>query len=677
MELRFCDGCMRRIEQEDFSTGRAAEADGRFYCPRCLRTKIGPAGSRAPAAPGVPAGPAGRRLTPGSGMPARPLTPGQATPLHRGPTPAGGTAAPMRRTPGRGQPPSPPRTPGQGAAPLRNVQPAPRRPATPAGGVKNPPTTKVAPRKASSAEDRGIPAAPPPAKPEGTAASPASSGWGGTIAVGLIVFALAGAGGYLAMAAMHGGDRTEAAPPGASLPVAPAVPPPSEPGPEPEPRPEPKPGPEAKPDPRPQPRPGPEPGPEPKPAPSPEPGPEPKPAPEPEAQDVPAPDVAGELSLTGVTAGTVELAWKGRTVEGVSFVIERKESDGRWGYYHGLNADGVFRDSGVKAAKTYFYRVRAQKNGKDLGTSNQVEARTPSVVESPQPKPVPTPAPEPQPEPKPEPKPEPEPGPEPKPEPGPKPEPKPSTGAPAAPSELRAEQKSATEIALAWKDNADNETGFEIERCVGLVDTLVVQLKAYSGANQAPVVAPMGAGFVAGAPQHVEGVGVGQWKTVPQALLGKPRLVTSFRDHGPANEKTRYVVAVSGPCTVYVPTKDKNKPGWLGGGWSDSGLTATNIKNEEFKLWKRDVAAAGDLTLPCDPDKTNSAAVSYVFAGRGEKRWAFAASADVNSTGKYDAVRAPGQKCWYRVRATNLAGKSEWSNEAEVAPPAAAPAPRN
>ncbi len=661
MELRFCDGCMRRIEQEDFSTGRAAEADGKFYCPRCLRTKIGPGGPRAPAAPGVPTGPAGRRLTPGSGMPVRPLTPGQATPLHRGPTPAGGTAAPMRRTPGRGQPPTPPRTPGQGAAPLRSAQPAPRRPATPAGGVKNPPTTKVMPRKASATEDRRVPAGPPSSRSEGVAAKPVPSGWGGTIAVGLIVFALAGAGGYLAMAAMSDGGRTEAAPPGASLPTTPAVPSIPEPGPEPEPQP----------GPAPQPTPGPEPGPEPMPAPNPEPEPglEPKPAPDPEPQDVPAPDVGGELSLTGVAAGSVELAWKGRAVEGVSYIIDRKEPDGRWGYYHALNADGAFKDSGVKAAKTYFYRVRAQKDGKDLGTSNPVEVRTPFVVEAPKPEPVPTPAPEPQPEPKPEPKPEPEPG--------PKPEPKPSSGIPAAPSDLRAEQKSATEIALAWKDNADNETGFEIERCVGLVDTLVVQLKAYSGANQAPVVAPMGAGFVAGAPQHVEGAGVGQWKTVPRALLGKARLVTSFRDHGPANEKTRYVVTVSGPCTIYAPTRDKNKPGWLGGGWSDSGLTATNLKNEEFRLWKRDVAAAGDVTLPCDPDKNNSAAVSYVFAGRGEKRWAFAASADVNSTGKYDAVRAPGQKCWYRVRATNLAGKSEWSNEAEVAPPAAAPAPRN
>src|SRR5262249_14854177 len=38
---------------------------------------------------------------------------------------------------------------------------------------------------------------------------------------------------------------------------------------------------------------------------------------------------------------------------------------------------------------------------------------------------------------------------------------------PAAPTELAATASTATQIALAWKDNSDNETGFEVERKSG------------------------------------------------------------------------------------------------------------------------------------------------------------------------------------------------------------------
>src|SRR5262249_58283514 len=38
---------------------------------------------------------------------------------------------------------------------------------------------------------------------------------------------------------------------------------------------------------------------------------------------------------------------------------------------------------------------------------------------------------------------------------------------PAAPTELAATTSSQTQVALTWKDNSDNETGFEVERKTG------------------------------------------------------------------------------------------------------------------------------------------------------------------------------------------------------------------
>ena len=53
---------------------------------------------------------------------------------------------------------------------------------------------------------------------------------------------------------------------------------------------------------------------------------------------------------------------------------------------------------------------------------------------------------------------------------------------PVAPSNLAATAVSATQINLAWTDNAANETGFKIERCAGSTCTSFAQI-ATVGAN--------------------------------------------------------------------------------------------------------------------------------------------------------------------------------------------------
>jgi len=53
---------------------------------------------------------------------------------------------------------------------------------------------------------------------------------------------------------------------------------------------------------------------------------------------------------------------------------------------------------------------------------------------------------------------------------------------PAAPSSLTATVASSSQIKLAWRDNANNEDGFKIERCQGTGCTNFVQI-AQAGAG--------------------------------------------------------------------------------------------------------------------------------------------------------------------------------------------------
>jgi hypothetical protein len=57
---------------------------------------------------------------------------------------------------------------------------------------------------------------------------------------------------------------------------------------------------------------------------------------------------------------------------------------------------------------------------------------------------------------------------------------RPPTGKPAAPTNLTAEPVSSSQIGLTWKDNANNETGFKIERDSEVIDTVGANVTSYS-----------------------------------------------------------------------------------------------------------------------------------------------------------------------------------------------------
>jgi hypothetical protein len=112
------------------------------------------------------------------------------------------------------------------------------------------------------------------------------------------------------------------------------------------------------------------------------------------------------------------LAW-GNVSGEIGYKIERSVSGGPWAQIAVVGAEVVsYQDSGLQAATTYQYRVRAYNYGGDSTYSNTVPVTTLSVTAQP----------------------------------------------PAAPSGLSVAAVSAGRVNLHWYDNSHNETAFVIER---------------------------------------------------------------------------------------------------------------------------------------------------------------------------------------------------------------------
>ncbi len=144
----------------------------------------------------------------------------------------------------------------------------------------------------------------------------------------------------------------------------------------------------------------------------------------------PNPPVApAGLTATAKSPNQIALAWKDRSNNETGFKIERRTGSGAWEPVSTVGANVTkYTNAGLVAGQTYRYRVRAVNNAGNSAYSNVAQATTRLV----------------------------------------------------APTELKATAKSATEIALTWKDRSNNETGFRIERKTGATGTWapIVTVKA-------------------------------------------------------------------------------------------------------------------------------------------------------------------------------------------------------
>ncbi len=133
----------------------------------------------------------------------------------------------------------------------------------------------------------------------------------------------------------------------------------------------------------------------------------------------PAPSAPTNLVATAAGSGKIDLTWTDNATNESGFILERSlNGSGGWQQIGAPAANAVaFSDTSNLSANTqYFYRLRATNSGGDSANSNMSNATTQALP------------------------------------------------APGAPTNLVATATSGSQINLTWTDNANNETGFILER---------------------------------------------------------------------------------------------------------------------------------------------------------------------------------------------------------------------
>jgi hypothetical protein len=130
------------------------------------------------------------------------------------------------------------------------------------------------------------------------------------------------------------------------------------------------------------------------------------------------PAAPSDLGTTAVSSEQIDLSWMDNADNEDGFRIERSPDGSAWSVLATVGG-GVssYADTGLAASTTYYYRVQAYNGAGDSAYSNVASATTEDLLLT-----------------------------------------------PAAPTDLSATASSASQIDLAWTDNAIDETGFEIER---------------------------------------------------------------------------------------------------------------------------------------------------------------------------------------------------------------------
>jgi fibronectin type 3 domain-containing protein len=192
---------------------------------------------------------------------------------------------------------------------------------------------------------------------------------------------------------------------------------------------------------------------------------------------------------------------------------------------------------------------------------------------------------------------------------------------PSAPTNLRLTVVSSSRIDLAWTDNADNETGFRIERATASAGPW-----SQLGAVTANVTAYSSTGLVA-----------------CSEYFYRVKAYNSDAD-------SEYSSVASASTTGCLPPP--NSPGNLSG----VALTATSVG------------------LSWIDNATNESSVDIETAPSSGGPWTAVVTLGANAVSYTHTGRTPATTYYYRVRAVNNGGPSAWSNIASVTMPQVPPA---
>ncbi len=388
-----------------------------------------------------------------------------------------------------------------------------------------------------------------------------------------------------------------------------------------------------------------------------------------EAKTLPnLPAAPGNLTATAISTTQIKLSWADNAGNELGFKIERK--NGAAGTYTQIATVGInvksYSSTGLGPNTNYFFRVRAYNAGGPSDYSNEADAKT-----------LPLP--------------------------------------PAAPGNLTAATAGSNKIVLAWADNANNETGFKIERKNGTAAyaefaAVGANIKSFTDVDLIATtkyfyrVRAYNAGGHSAFSNEASATTLPNPPTAPNnlaAAAGQRQIKLAWIDN--ANDESGFKIErKKGAAGTYgqIANIGANKTAFV-----DSSLSG----NTEYLYRVRAYNAGGhsgysneaDATaLPNPPAPPGSLAATAASNSRIDLAWADNASNEVGfkierkngAAGIYAQIAtvganmksysntglSPNTNYFYRVRAYNAGGHSDYSNEANAKTlPSAPGAPGN
>ena len=366
------------------------------------------------------------------------------------------------------------------------------------------------------------------------------------------------------------------------------------------------------------------------------------------------PTAPTSLGATAVSSSQINLAWTDNSSNETGFAIERSPDGVTFAPLTTVGANvTTYQNTGLATSTTYHYRVRATNAVGPSGWSNVANATTTGT-------------------------------------------------APAAPTNLTATAVSSSQINLAWTDNSSNETGFAIERSP---DGVTFAPLTTVGAN---VTTYQNTGLVASTTYHyrvraTNAVGPSGWSNVANAtttatvLAAPTNLVATAVSSSQINlawadnssDETGFAIERSPDGLTFTPLTTVAASVTT---YQNTGLAASTTYHYRVRAtnavgpsgWSNVANATTTGTVPAAPTNLvatagSSSQINLVWTDNAANETGFAierssdgitftalATVGANVSTYANTGLTPATRFFYRVRATNAAGPSAWSNVADA-----------